>query len=201
MVRQLCAMAPQGYATGDPEADAVAVRAFVARGLLPIVCQSYAKSMGLYGERVGAINIVCADTAEASAVLSQAKQAIVRPAYSSPPLHGSRIAATILGDAELKAIWLAELAGIAARIRDMRAALAAELESCSAGGDGRSWQHIVDQIGMFAFTGLSPEDVDALLAEHHVYLTRDGRLSIAGLARKDIVYVAAAIAAVLSKKK
>jgi aspartate/tyrosine/aromatic aminotransferase len=190
----------QGYATGDPEADALAVRTFVRRGLLPIVCQSYAKSMGLYGERVGAINIVCADGEEMAAVLSQVKQSIIRPAYSSPPLHGSRIAAAILGDAELRALWLKELAAIAERIRSIRAQLTTELERLGAGGAGRSWQHIVDQIGMFAFTGLAPEDVDTLLADHHVYLTRDGRLSIAGLAGKDIPYVAAAIAAVLAKK-
>jgi aspartate aminotransferase len=130
-------------------------------------------------------------------VLSQVKQRVIRPMYSSPPLHGARIAAAILGDPALRALWLDELRGIAERIISIRAAFAGELTAIEAGGAGRSWQHIVDQIGMFAFTGLTPEEVDALLEEHHVYLTRDGRLSVAGLSSRDIPYVAASIKAVL----
>ena len=157
--------------------------------------------MGLYGERVGAVNVTCGSAAEAEAVLSQLKQRIVRPMYSSPPLHGARIAAGILGDAELRAAWLSELRDVADRIKQLRTSLAAELRaigcaSTSAATPG--WEHVETQIGMFAFTGLSPEQVDALLSEHAIYLTRDGRLSIAGLAEKDIGYVARAIKAVMA---
>lgn len=142
------------------------------------------------------MNFVCASAREAEAVLAQAKQRVVRPMYSSPPLHGARVAAEILGDPELRALWYEELQGMSARLAAMRAQLAAALAEAV---PERSWQHIVDQIGMFAFTGLSPAQVDALLADSHVYLTRDGRLSVAGLTAADIPYVAAAIRSAVAK--
>jgi aspartate/tyrosine/aromatic aminotransferase len=186
----------QGYATGDPTYDAFSVQHFEEVGLLPMVCQSYAKNMGLYGERVGALNIMCASTEEAQAVLSQVKQAVIRPMYSSPPLHGARIAAAVLGDPELNKAWRVELKGMSDRIDDMRQKLTIELTRNGAPGD---WSHIGSQIGMFAFTGLSAEIVDMLLADYHIYLTRDGRMSIAGLKGADIEYVAAAIKECLEK--
>jgi aspartate aminotransferase len=188
----------QGYASGDLDSDAASVRAFEAAGVLPIVCQSYAKSLGLYGERIGAVNFLCADADETDAVMSQVKQRCIRPLYSSPPLHGARLAATVLGDEELFELWRGELAIMAGRVKSMRALLEDALHKLGApppaGSDG--WAHITSQIGMFAYTGLSADDVDMLREEHHIYMTRDGRMSMAALKPGDVEYVAAAIARV-----
>ena len=194
----------QGYASGDPDVDAFAVRCFERIGVKNmLVCQSYAKNMGLYGERVGAFNVVCDDASEAAAVLSQLKQAIVRPMYSSPPLHGARIAAAILGDDNLRARWLVELAEMSSRIARVRVDLVTALVAAQTPAPNslcdESWSHISAQIGMFAFTGLSHENVEQLRARHHVYLTADGRMSLAGLGSRDVEYVAAAVADVLAE--
>ena len=192
----------QGYASGDLDADAASVRCFEAAGVLPIVCQSYAKSMGLYGERVGAVNFVTASAAEAAAVLSNVKQRVVRPVYSSPPLHGARLASLVLGDTALSAAWRAELLVMAGRVRRMRTELAAALVSLGAPApDGGRWEHLTAQIGMFAYTGLSAQHVDALRERHHVYMTRDGRACMAALKPDDVEYVAGAMNKVLRGEK
>jgi len=188
----------QGYASGDLTADAASVRIFERAGLLPLVCQSYAKSMGLYGERIGAVNFVCASSDEAAAVMSQVKQRVIRPVYSSPPLHGALLAAEVLSDEALFAQWTDELALMAGRVQRMRSLLADELRRIGAPSpDGGDWGHITSQIGMFAYTGLSAAHVDALRADWHVYLTRDGRMSMAGMKPGDVDYVAKAMHAVL----
>jgi len=181
----------QGYATGDPVVDAASMRAFEAAGVPGLmVCQSYAKNMGLYGERVGALLVVCGSDAEQRAVLSQLKQIIVRPMWSSPPLHGARVAARLMGDDNLRQSWYMDLQTMSGRLRRMRQMLTAELRRIGAPGD---WSHIEQQIGMFAYTGLSAEQVEKLQGRYHIYLTRDGRMSIAGLKPKDIEYVAAGL--------
>lgn len=96
-------IAYQGFASGDPDTDAAALRMFVDRGFEMFVCQSFAKNFGLYCERVGALHVVAADAASANAVLSNV-EVIVRPMYSNPPAHGARVVATILGNAELQAV-------------------------------------------------------------------------------------------------
>ena len=192
----------QGYASGDLDADAASVRCFEAAGVLPIVCQSYAKSMGLYGERVGAVNFVTASAAEAAAVLSNVKQRVVRPVYSSPPLHGARLASLVLGDPALSVAWRAELLVMAGRVRRMRAELAAALVRLGAPApDGGRWEHLTAQIGMFAYTGLSAQHVDALRERYHVYMTRDGRACMAALKPDDVEYVAGAMNKVLRGEK
>ncbi|KAH8069946.1 aspartate aminotransferase [Aureococcus anophagefferens] len=146
----------QGFASGDDEADAFAVRLFEARGHAPILCQSFAKNLGLYGERVGAVRVVCGSEAEAANLLSRVKQLI--------------------------------------RIVDVRAALRGELERLDAAPPGaHGWRHITDQIGMFAFTGLTAPQVRSMRAVEHVYCTENGRMSLAGLAAADVPYVAAAV--------
>ncbi len=110
--------------------------------------------------------------------------------YSNPPIHGARIAAEILKDQALYAQWLVEVKGMADRIITMRALLKEELEKL---GSSRDWGHITNQIGMFAFTGLTPEQVDALAKEHSVYGTRDGRISVAGITSGNVGRLAEAI--------
>ncbi|KAJ2159839.1 aspartate transaminase aat1 [Coemansia sp. RSA 552] len=186
-------MAYQGFATGDADRDASALRAFAEAGRVPVVLsQSFAKNMGLYGERVGTFSIVGADAAERDRLLSQLK-ILVRPLYSNPPIHGARIAAEVLTTPDLRREWLGEVKSMADRIISMRTALRGRLEEL---GSKRAWNHITDQIGMFCYTGLKPEQVDRLAQEHHVYLTRDGRVSMAGISSSNVAYLAESIHAV-----
>ncbi|PWN95002.1 putative aspartate aminotransferase mitochondrial precursor [Tilletiopsis washingtonensis] len=188
-------MAYQGFASGDTDADAYALRYFVEQGHQVALSQSFAKNMGLYGERVGAFSLVCADGDEKARVDSQLK-IVVRPLYSNPPVHGARIAGTILDDPTLNAQWLDEVKGMADRINGMRAELKTLLVDDL--GSKQNWDHITNQIGMFAFLGISPEQVAKLVNEHHVYLTKDGRISVAGITRHNIKHLASALHAVTS---
>ena len=135
---------------------------------------------------------MCAVAAEASRVESQLKL-LIRPMYSSPPIHGALLVNEVLSDAALRAQYDDECASMARRISDMRALLVAEL---SAAGSQRDWSHVTDQIGMFAYTGLTAAQCDALMEEHAVYLTRDGRISMAGVNEQNAGVIAAAIVAV-----
>ena len=182
-------MAYQGFASGDPSKDALALRLFVEQGLNPMVAQSYAKNFGLYGERVGALSVVCQNGEERERVESQLK-IIIRPMYSNPPIHGARIVSTVLNDQGLKGLWLGEVKMMADRIISMRTALKNELISL---GSKHSWEHITDQIGMFCYTGLQPAQVERITKEYHVYLTKDGRISIAGINPTNVNELAKAI--------
>ncbi|XP_075924374.1 aspartate aminotransferase, mitochondrial isoform X1 [Petromyzon marinus] len=182
-------MAYQGFASGDTNRDAWAVRYFLEQGHNIALCQSYAKNMGLYGERIGAFTMVCADAEEAKRVESQLK-ILIRPMYSNPPLTGARLAATIMNTPDLRKEWLVELKGMADRIIGMRSQLVNDLKK---EGSTHNWQHITDQIGMFCFTGLKPEQVERLMKEFSVYMTKDGRISIAGLSSGNVGYLAHAI--------
>lgn len=185
-------MAYQGFASGDVDLDAFAVRQFVADGHTIALSQSYAKNMGLYGERAGAFSIICSSKEEADRVMSQVK-ILIRPLYSNPPINGARLVKTILSTPELNSEWLGDVKGMADRIINMRQKLKGHLEHL---GSAHSWQHIVDQIGMFCFTGLNPEQVAKLTKEHSVYLTKDGRISVAGVTSKNVEYLAQGIHAV-----
>lgn len=185
-------MAYQGFASGDCDRDAYAVRYFVDNGLQVALNQSFAKNMGLYGERIGAFSIVCESSEEKARVDSQLK-IIIRPLYSNPPIHGARIAAEILNDATLKQQWLGEVKSMADRMIEMRSLLREKLEKL---GSKKDWSHVTSQIGMFCYTGLSPEQVDRLASEFSVYGTRDGRISICGINASNVDHLAKAIFAV-----
>jgi aspartate aminotransferase len=182
-------MAYQGFASGDIHKDAFAVRYFVEQGHNICLSQSFAKNMGLYGERIGAFSMVCADVEERKRVDSQIK-ILVRPMYSNPPIHGARIAAEILNTPALYDQWLVEVKDMADRIITMRALLKENLEKL---GSKHDWSHITSQIGMFAYTGLTPEQMDQLAKEHSVYATRDGRISVAGITSDNVGRLAEAI--------
>lgn len=182
-------MAYQGFASGDCDRDAAAVRMFAQRGHQLLLCQSYAKNMGLYGERIGALNVVCKDAAEKEKVLSQLK-IIIRPMYSNPPIHGARIVSLVLGEQKLQEQWLGEVKMMADRIIKMRSLLRQHLKTL---GSKLDWSHITDQIGMFCYTGLNPAQVERITKEHHVYLTKDGRISIAGINESNVERLAKAI--------
>ncbi|KAL6629390.1 hypothetical protein ACP70R_029155 [Stipagrostis hirtigluma subsp. patula] len=182
-------MANQGFASGDPERDARAIRIFLEDGHQVGCAQSYAKNMGLYGQRVGCLSILCEDEMEATAVKSQLQQ-IARAMYSSPPVHGALVVSIILNDPGLKSLWLKEVKVMADRIIGMRKALRENLEML---GSPLSWEHVTNQIGMFCYSGMTPEQVDRLAQEYHVYMTRTGRMSIAGVTTRNVAYLANAI--------
>lgn len=186
----------QGFASGDLINDAYSVRLFARKGLELLAAQSFAKNMGLYGERVGAINIVCKDSEAVPRVLSQVK-ITVRTMYSNPPMHGAKIVATILDDKELFNQWVSELKDVVARILRMRQSLH---DALIANGCPGNWDHITKQIGMFSFTGLDPDQSDRMLNLHHVYMLRTGRISIAGLTSGSVQYVADCIKEVVEWK-
>ncbi|KAN0060402.1 aspartate transaminase aat1 [Thecaphora frezii] len=188
-------MAYQGFASGDTDRDAFAVRYFVEQGHQIALSQSFAKNMGLYGERVGAFSLVTADPEEKGRVDSQIK-IIVRPLYSNPPVHGAKIAGTILADQALYQQWLGEVKGMADRINGMRSTLKNLLVNDL--NSKLNWDHITNQIGMFAFLGISPEQVAKLSNEHHVYLTADGRISVAGITNHNVQHLAESLHKVTS---
>ncbi|KAH9946668.1 pyridoxal phosphate-dependent transferase [Amylocystis lapponica] len=177
-------MAYQGFASGSTARDAFAVRHFVSEGHQVALSQSFAKNMGLYGERVGAFSVTTADAEERTRVESQLK-IVVRPMYSNPPLHGARIASTILGRPDLYGEWEQEVKGMAERIISMRDKLYENLTSLGTPGE---WVHIKSQIGMFSFTGLTQPQTKALAEKAHIYMTSDGRISMAGLNGGNIDY-------------
>lgn len=185
-------MAYQGFASGDCVKDSQAIDIFLKDGHMVGCSQSYAKNMGLYGQRIGCFSLTCNSEEEKVAVESQIKR-IARATYSNPPLHGALLVSTVLGDPELKALWYKEVKGMADRIISMRTALRGELESLS----GDSWTHVTDQIGMFCFSGMTPEHVAALQGKS-IYMTSNGRISMAGVTTKNVKRLATAMHEVMS---
>ncbi len=185
-------LAYQGFGDGV-DADAAVVRRFAATPGPLFVASSFSKSFSLYGERVGALSIVAADKDEAARVLSQAKR-VVRGNYSSPPSFGAQIVATILGSADLSTLWARELGAMRERIRANRRAL---VERLAIHAQGVDFRFVLEQRGMFSYSGLTREQVARLRSEFGVYAIDTGRICVAALNSRNIDYVAAAIAAVI----
>jgi len=186
----------QGFASGDAEMDAQAFRYAVSQHVPILLAQSFAKNFGLYGERVGTLSIVCGDKVQKDHIMSELRT-IVRPMYSSPPRHGSSIVKTVLSDPALKEEYYQECAGMAIRIQKMRKKLVDALKEA---GSKHDWSHIVQQIGMFAFTGMNQEMCKTLTEKYYIFLTTNGRISMAGLNDSNLKYVADAIHAVTDGK-
>ncbi|KAF7363345.1 Aspartate aminotransferase [Mycena sanguinolenta] len=187
----------QGFASGDLDKDAWAVRFFVEKGVAMLVCQSFAKNAGLYGERVGALHIVSPDQ-ETSAKVKSQLSVLSRSEISNPPTHGARIVSMILNNPNMFEAWKQDIRTMAGRIIDMRKELFRLLtEELHTPGN---WDHIVNQIGMFSFTGITPAQSKALITDAHVYLTGNGRISMAGLNSKNVRYFAESLDAVVRNK-
>ncbi|KAL3469687.1 pyridoxal phosphate-dependent transferase [Aspergillus californicus] len=191
-------LAYQGFASGNLDLDAWAVRYFCTqhRGLEMAVCQSFSKTLGLYGERTGALHVVSSRDGPSSTTLRTAATVeehlvnIHRATVSMAPRFGSQVATEILGSAELQEKWKADLAAMSGRIAEMRRALYDGLVRLKTPGN---WEHIIQQTGMFSYTGLSNEEVALLKKEFSVYLLPSGRASICGLTVKNVGYTAEAI--------
>lgn len=179
----------QGFASGDVEKDAWAVRYFVSRGFEMVCAQSFAKNFGLYNERVGNLTLVLSNVSHVAAVKSQLTW-VVRGMYSNPPAHGGRIVSATLNSPQLYGEWKECIQTMSSRIIEMRKALFNELKALGTPG---TWDHIVNQIGMFSYTGLTQAQVEYIVKEHHIYLLKSGRINICGLNTKNVKYVAQAI--------
>ena len=185
-------IAYQGFGDGIEE-DAFALRALADAGVSFFVANSFSKSFSLYGERVGGLSVVCPDKAQAQLVIGQLMSA-VRRNYSSPPTHGAQIVARVLQTPALRQVWADELTAMRERIKVMRHRL---YDGVVAQLPGRDVRYFIDQRGMFSYTGLSPEQADAMREQHGVYVLRSGRMCAAGLNANNVDRVAQAFAAVL----
>ena len=185
-------MAYQGFGHGIAE-DGAVIGKFVAAGLDFFVSTSFSKSFSLYGERVGALSVLCASKEEADRVLSQLK-IVIRTNYSNPPIHGGAVVAAVLNNPTLRAQWEQELGEMRARIKVMRKSL---VDGLKAAGVTADMGFITTQIGMFSYSGLSKDQMVRLRSEFGVYGTDTGRMCVAALNSKNIDYVCASIAKVM----
>jgi len=187
----------QGFASGSLSKDGWAIRYFVYQGFELIIAQSYAKNFGLYGERAGCFHFVTSPSPNAQDVVSRVASQLAilqRREISNPPAYGARIASLVLNDPTLFKQWEEDLVTMSSRIMDMRKALRGKLEELGTPG---TWHHITDQIGMFSFTGLKEDQVKQLQEKYHVYMTKNGRISMAGLNTGNVEYFAKAVDAVV----
>ncbi|MDN8432299.1 amino acid aminotransferase [Acinetobacter baumannii] len=187
-------IAYQGFGDGMEE-DAYAIRALDQAGLNFIVSNSFSKIFSLYGERVGGLTFVCDDAEAAQCTFGQLK-ATVRRIYSSPPTTGAWLVDEVLNDAELNQQWQGEVKEMRERIIKMRSILKDELTKAL---PDRDFSYLVNQKGMFSYTGLTAEQVDILREEYAIYLVRSGRICVAGLNMNNVYTVAKAMAEVLAK--
>nr|XP_026691266.1 aspartate aminotransferase, cytoplasmic-like [Ciona intestinalis] len=173
----------QGFASGDPDVDAYSARMFVDLGFEVLICQSFAKNFGLYNERVGNLTMVMHDAPTLSRCKSQV-ELIIRAMYSNPPHHGARVVASTLANPAFKQEWLDNLHTMSSRIKEMRQLLHSKLR---AKGTPGNWDHIINQIGMFSFTGLNASQVQ-YLKKRHIYLLSSGRINMCGLTTSNMEY-------------
>jgi aromatic-amino-acid transaminase len=185
-------IAYQGFADGL-DADAAAVRRFSNACPTVVVSSSFSKSLSLYGERVGAFSVITKDKEEAARVLSQVKR-VIRTNYSSPPTHGSQAVAMVLTTPELRTLWENELGQMRDRIKTMRRQFVEKLRAQRADFD---FSFVVEQRGMFSYSGLNRDQVRRLRDEYSIYTIDSGRICVAALSSKNIDYVTKAVASVL----
>lgn len=189
----------QGFASGNLDNDAYAVRLGLEKlaTVSPVlICQSFAKNVGMYGERVGCFHLVLPqqdssiDLASVKKAIASQLAKITRSELSNPPAYGAKIVSTILNTPKLTQQWHKDMITMSSRITKMRHALRDQLVKLATPG---TWDHIVEQCGMFSYTGLSSEMVRRLEEEHAVYMVSSGRASIAGLNDGNVTLVAEAI--------
>ena len=181
-------MAYQGFGEGIQE-DGAVVGLFMAAGLDFFVATSFSKSFSLYGERVGALSVVCRSKEEAERVLSQLKR-VIRTNYSNPPTHGAQVVALVLTTPSLRALWEEELSGMRVRIKQMRVALQDKLK---AAGVKEDMSFITRQKGMFSYSGLGKAQMQRLRSEFGIYGVDSGRICVAALNSRNIDATVAAI--------
>jgi aspartate aminotransferase len=190
-------MAYQGFATGDINEDAYAVRLFANEGIDMVLCQSFSKNLGLYGERIGCLSFLTQNEEEKIAIKTNLER-IIRSEYSNPPKFGATIVNYVLGDEQLRKEWNEEITMMGTRIKQMREMLKQKLVEL---GSKRNWDSITNQKGMFSYTGFTAEQVERLKKEFHIYAISNGRISIPGLNPGNVEYVAKAFHEITKDEK
>lgn len=192
----------QGFASGDLDEDAWSIRHFAERGDITLaVCQSFSKNLGLYGERVGVLHIMAPRPIATTALMSIVRSRMIelqRGDVSMPPRFGAQVASCVLNNTNLYALWRKDLEIMSGRIKSMRMDLYNELVKLKTPG---SWSHIVQQTGMFSYTGLTKDQVLRLRTQYHIYMLDSGRASICGLRSANVKYVAKAIHGVVLEEQ
>lgn len=191
----------QGFASGSLDRDAASIRLFAERGFEMVIAQSYAKNFGLYGERAGCFHFVTSPGSDSKTTAKRVASQLAilqRSEISNPPAYGARIASLVLNDSSLFAEWERDLRTMSSRIVEMRKALRSKLEAMGTPG---TWNHITDQIGMFSFTGLTPTQVKKIREDAHVYMTNNGRISMAGLNTHNIDHFAKSVDKIVRETK
>jgi len=183
----------QGFGSGDLDKDGMSVRMLADKGVEFFVCQSMSKNFGLYNERVGNMICVINNPDKVETVRSQLKR-IVRAVWSNPPSHGGRVVATILNDETLAQQWRMELMEMAERIKSMRQLLYEKLQVHEI-----TWPHVINQAGMFSYTGLTQQQVKFLRDEYDIFLMDDGRVNMCAFTTENTQYIADAIATAVKK--
>ena len=185
-------MAYQGFAEGISQ-DALALDILAASGQSFFVSSSFSKSFSLYGERIGALTVVTQKAEETARVVSQIKR-VIRTNYSSPPTHGAAIVAAVLTTPDLRQTWEHELGQMRERIREMRKGFVEGLKALDVRHD---FSFVIEQRGMFSYSGLSSAQVDRLREEFGIYALSSGRICLAALNTRNLPAVCEAVAEVL----
>ncbi|KAK0392307.1 hypothetical protein NLU13_1803 [Sarocladium strictum] len=183
----------QGFATGDLANDSYPIRYFASLGIEMFIAQSFSKNLGLYGQRAGCLHFLAQSTSDAASATRRVSSQLTklqRCEISTPAAYGARIASIVLNDDQLSREWMCDLATMSQRIAKMRAELRCQLEKLGTPG---TFKHITAQIGMFAYTGLTEEQVGLLKSKWHIYMLASGRMSVSGLNTGNVQYVAKAI--------
>jgi aspartate aminotransferase len=183
-------LAYQGFASGDIDEDAYVVRMFAEDEHQFMIAMTFAKNMALYGERIGALSIVCGSQQEADNVLTQLKK-IIRPIYSHPPNHGAKVVSEVLNNSSLKLKWFNDMKIMSERIKRMRLQLKQELIHLNSGR--LYWDFIGKQVGMYCYSGLNETEVNNLRKEFRIYVADDGRINMAAINDMNIQQIAIAI--------
>ncbi|CAG9861153.1 unnamed protein product [Phyllotreta striolata] len=185
----------QGFASGDSDKDAQSFRILAKHRVKFALCNSFSKSLGLYGERIGSIIFLTDSQDEVQRIYTQFIP-LTRANYQNPPLHGRRIVEEVFTNPELSKIWKKEVVMMAGQLKNVRQLLVQNLKEA---GSKRNWDFFTTQIGMFSYTGLSPQQIERLSKEFHIYMLRCGRLAIPGLTTKNVAYVAKCLHKVTSE--
>lgn len=185
-----------GIISGDCDLDAWAVRYFIEQGFNLLIGMSFSKNFGFYGERVGALIVACSTSKAANCVLSQLS-IYCEAMWGTPPNHGARIVSTILNNPTLLIKWKGNLRTISDRILKVRKELYDKLKALGTPG---SWEHVINQVGMFCYTGLTEKQTGILTSKYHIYLLKSGRINVCGLNHKNLDHVAKAIHDVVINK-
>jgi aspartate aminotransferase len=188
-------MAYQGLGSGVAE-DAFPIRLFCSELPEVTVAVSCSKNFGLYRERTGSLHVVTETKTAADAVLTQLVR-IARSIYSMPPDHGAAIVQEILDSSTLRESWVEEASAMRMRIQGLRREVVQQLRKFCPEKD---FSFIEAQRGMFSYLGITVDQVHELQSRHHIYMTDDSRINVAGLRRENLEYFSQAVAKVMTRR-